>query len=32
MLPDHAVAVPAADADALDARIASGELTPTFTA
>jgi uncharacterized protein YbaR (Trm112 family) len=32
MLPDHAVAVSAADADGLDARIASGELTPTFTA
>jgi uncharacterized protein YbaR (Trm112 family) len=31
MLPDQAAAVPAADADALDARIASGELTPTFT-
>jgi uncharacterized protein len=32
MLPDEAVEVAAAEADALDARIASGELTPTFTA
>ena len=32
MLPDEAVEVPAAEADALDARIASGELTPTFAA
>jgi uncharacterized protein len=32
MLPDEAVTVAAADADALDARIASGELTPTFSA
>jgi uncharacterized protein YbaR (Trm112 family) len=32
MLPDQAVAVPAADADALDARIAAGELAPTFGA
>jgi len=32
MLPDEAVEVPAAEADVLDARIASGELTPTFSA
>jgi uncharacterized protein YbaR (Trm112 family) len=32
MLPDEAVEVPAAEAEALDARIAAGELTPTFTA
>ena len=32
MLPDEAVEVPAAEADLLDARIASGELTPTFSA
>lgn len=32
MLPDEAVDVPAAEADALDARIASGELQPTFAA
>jgi uncharacterized protein YbaR (Trm112 family) len=32
MLPDEAVAVEAAEAAALDARIAAGELTPTFTA
>jgi uncharacterized protein YbaR (Trm112 family) len=32
MLPDEAVEVPAAEAEALDARIASGELTPTFSA
>jgi uncharacterized protein YbaR (Trm112 family) len=32
MLPDEAVEVPAAEADALDARIAAGELPPTFTA
>jgi uncharacterized protein len=32
MLPDEAIEVAAAEADALDARIAAGELTPTFTA
>lgn len=32
MLPDEAVAVAQAEAAALDARIAAGELTPTFTA
>ena len=32
MLPDEAVEVAAAEAEALDARIASGELAPTFTA
>ena len=32
MLPDEAVTVEAADADAFDARIASGELAPTFVA
>ncbi len=32
MLPDEAVEVPAAEAEALDARIAAGELSPTFTA
>jgi len=32
MLPDEAVEVSEADAAALDARIASGELTPTFSA
>jgi len=32
MLPDEAVAVDEAEAAGLDARIASGELTPTFTA
>ena len=32
MLPDEAVAVAADEASALDARIASGELTPTFPA
>jgi hypothetical protein len=32
MLPDEAVEVPADEAAALDARIASGELTPTFAA
>lgn len=32
MLPDEAVDVPAAEADALDARIAAGELSPTFAA
>ena len=32
MLPDEAVEVPAAEAEALDARIAAGELTPTFAA
>lgn len=32
MLPDEAVDVPADQADALDARIAAGELTPTFGA
>ena len=32
MLPDEAVEVPALEADGLDARIASGELTPTFSA
>lgn len=32
MLPDEAVAVKPAEAKALDARIASGELTPTFAA
>ncbi|MDO8390896.1 MAG: Trm112 family protein [Actinomycetota bacterium] len=31
MLPDEAVAVTDDEAKALDARIASGELTPTFT-
>ncbi len=31
MLPDEAVAVAQAEAAALDARIAAGELTPTFT-
>ncbi|MCB0956513.1 MAG: Trm112 family protein [Ilumatobacter sp.] len=32
MLPDEAEDVPAAEADALDARIAAGELVPTFAA
>ncbi|MFZ4720780.1 MAG: Trm112 family protein [Ilumatobacteraceae bacterium] len=32
MLPDEAVVVPAAEAEALDARIAAGDLTPTFSA
>jgi uncharacterized protein YbaR (Trm112 family) len=32
MLPDEAVEVPAAEAEALDARIAAGELAPTFVA
>jgi uncharacterized protein YbaR (Trm112 family) len=32
MLPDEAVEVPAVEAEVLDARIASGELTPTFSA
>jgi len=32
MLPDESVEVAEADAAALDARIAAGELTPTFTA
>lgn len=32
MLPDECVEVPAAEAEALDARIAAGELTPTFSA
>jgi len=32
MLPDEAVEVPAAEAEALDARIAAGELRPTFAA
>lgn len=32
MLPDEAIEVAAAEAEALDARIATGELTPTFTA
>ena len=32
MLPDQSVVVADADAAALDARIASGELAPTFTA
>jgi uncharacterized protein YbaR (Trm112 family) len=32
MLPDEAVEVSVADAEALDARIAAGELTPTFSA
>jgi uncharacterized protein YbaR (Trm112 family) len=32
MLPDESVEVTADDAAALDARIASGELTPTFSA
>jgi uncharacterized protein YbaR (Trm112 family) len=32
MLPDEAIEVPAAEAEALDARIAAGELSPTFTA
>jgi uncharacterized protein len=31
MLPDEAVEVSADEAEALDARIAAGELTPTFT-
>jgi uncharacterized protein YbaR (Trm112 family) len=30
MLPDESVEVPAADAAALDARIASGDLSPTW--
>ena len=30
MLPDESVEVPAAEAAALDARIASGDLTPTW--
>jgi uncharacterized protein YbaR (Trm112 family) len=30
MLPDEAQDVPAAEADALDARILAGELAPTF--
>ena len=32
MLPDEAVTVEAADADTFDARIASGDLAPTFVA
>lgn len=32
MLPDEAVDVPVAEAEALDARIAAGELSPTFAA
>jgi uncharacterized protein YbaR (Trm112 family) len=32
MLADEAIEVPAAEAEALDARIAAGELSPTFTA
>jgi uncharacterized protein YbaR (Trm112 family) len=32
MLPDEAIEVLAPEAEALDARIASGELTPTFQA
>jgi uncharacterized protein YbaR (Trm112 family) len=32
MLPDEAIEVFAPEAEALDARIASGELTPTFQA
>lgn len=32
MLPDEAVEVPAEEAEVLDARIAAGELAPTFTA
>ncbi len=32
MLPDEAIEVAAADAEALDARIAAGELLPTFGA
>lgn len=32
MLPDEAEEVPAAEAAALDARIAAGELAPTFAA
>lgn len=32
MLPDEAEAVPADEAEALDARIAAGELAPTFAA
>ncbi len=32
MLPDEAVEVPAAEAETLDARIAAGELAPTFAA
>ncbi len=32
MLPDEAVTVEAADADVFDARIASGDLAPTFVA
>ncbi len=31
MLPDESIEVPAAEAEALDARIAAGELTPTFS-
>ena len=30
MLPDEAVEVPTAEAETLDARIASGDLAPTF--
>ena len=30
MLPDESVEVPAAEASALDARIASGDLSPTW--
>jgi uncharacterized protein YbaR (Trm112 family) len=32
MLPEEAVDVPPAEAEALDARIAAGELAPTFAA
>jgi uncharacterized protein YbaR (Trm112 family) len=32
MLPDEAHDVPAVEAEALDARIAAGELAPTFAA
>jgi uncharacterized protein YbaR (Trm112 family) len=31
MLPGESVEVPTPDAEALDARIAAGELSPTFT-
>ena len=32
MLPDEAISVPDTEADALDAMITAGELTPTFVA
>lgn len=32
MLPDEAISVPDADADALDAMISAGELKPSFAA